>query len=249
MRAVRQLKTLAYCGGLTRRQSSRKWHSATLHVSSREPDEINCLRKFRTFLTRANNLMAQISPDTHFAQAPLLLFTSFTDNMDARQIFTKIYVSSLSHVHARERIALGRCFKCQHEAGFLSSSHAYVSSCMQVYACVYTYVYVTCSRLKYCSSFPRRCTTRYCWKHRSENFSVWMYLRVRPYGYTLVPLHSGIPWHSRNPHPTRKVGINVNRMSTYVVRERRLCDDVLEAFCFSLWFIYAIFAIEEFSLS
>lgn len=143
---------------------------------------------------------------------------------------------SLSRVHARERIALGRCFKCQHEAGFLSFPRMRMSQV--VCKCVYTYVYVTCSRLKYCSSFPRRCTTRYCWKHRSENFSVWIYLRVRPYGYTLVPLHSGIPWHSRNPHPTRKVGINVNRMSTYVVRERRLCDDVLKVLCFSLWFIH-----------
>lgn len=48
-------------------------------MSSRGPDEINCLRKFRILLTRANNLMAQISPDTHFTQAPLLLFTSLAD--------------------------------------------------------------------------------------------------------------------------------------------------------------------------
>lgn len=31
------------------------------------------------------------------------------------------------------------------------------------------------SRLKYCSSLRGRCTMRYCWKHRSENFSVWIY--------------------------------------------------------------------------
>lgn len=93
------------------------------------------------------------------------------------------------------------CSKCQHaEAGFLLVLACVSQELASVR--VHVYMYVTCSRLKYCSSLPGRCTTRYCWKHRSENFSVWIYPRVPqiwPYGYTLVPLHSEIPWHPQTP--------------------------------------------------
>lgn len=160
MRAVRQLKTLAYCGGLTRRQSSRKWHSATLHVSSPGPDEINCPRKF--LLTRANNLMTQIS-DTHFTQAPnhrcyshrspIIWMRKFHENLRIVAIACartrKDRVRKVFQVPTRSRVSL-----------------VLACVCLKLYAsirvCIYTYVYVTCSRLKYCSSFPRRCTTRYC---------------------------------------------------------------------------------------
>lgn len=77
-------------------------------------------------------------------------------------------------------------------------------------------IHVTRSRLKYCSSLRGRCTMRYCWKHRSENFSVWIYpafsARFAPID-TLSSLFHPEFHDILRPHRDRKVGINVNRMS------------------------------------
>lgn len=169
-------------------------------IFARGLNEINCLRKFRTLLTRTNNLMAQISYDTYFTQTPLLLSSSIADNMDARQISLKSTYRRY-RMHAREQIALGRCFKCQHEAGFLSSSHAYVSN---LYASIYARVYVhNLQSLEILLVVPWKMYDALLLKASKRKFQCLdISPCVRPYGYTLVPLHSGIPWHPRNPIQT-----------------------------------------------
>lgn len=126
-------------------------------------------------------------------------------------------------MHARERIALGRCFKCQREAGFLSSSHAYVSN---LYASIYTRVYV-CTRnlqsLEILLVVPWKMYDALLLKASKRKFQcldispVCSALRIHP-----RPSSFRNTVTSSKPHPNRKVGINVNRMSVRSSRKAAL---------------------------
>ena len=154
-------------------------------------------------------------------------------------------------MHARERIALGRCVPSANmqEPVFRSSSHACVSrvgecSCTCIYVCnlqsleillvapwkMYDALLLKASKRKF------QCLDISSY---STDSALWIHPRPSSFRNTVT---------SSNPHPIWRVDINVNRMSVHP-RERRLCTTAYQRHSGFHFGLYAIFAIEEFSFS
>jgi len=156
-------------------------------------------------------------------------------------------------VHARERIALGRCSKCQHtEAGFLLV-FAYV--CLKgwrvrvrVRIRVHTYVR-NLQSLEILLVAPWKMYDALLLKASKRKFqcldispcsadsALWIHPRPSSFRNTVT---------FSNPHPICRVDINVNRMSVHP-RERRVCTTAYQRHFGFRFGLYAIFAVEEFS--
>lgn len=136
-------------------------------------------------------------------------------------------IVAITCTHARERIALKRCFNCQREAGFPCMRMSQVvckhMPCVYMYVCTCVCMYVrNLQSLEILLVVPWKMYDALLLKASKRKFQC---LDISP--CSALRIHPR-PSSFRNtvtfskPHPTRKVGINVNRMSVRSSRKAAL---------------------------